>query len=124
MKKDLNYYLSIEYPFTVEPIAKEDGGGYLISYPDLPGCISDGETVEEAIEMGKDARICWLEASLEKGMEIPEPESSSLYNGRITLRAPKSLHRQLVLDARKEGISLNQYLVYLLGKRSGKSFNP
>ncbi len=121
MKKDLDYYLSLEYPFVVEPIVAEEGGGYMVSYPDLPACISDGETVEEAIKMGEDAKISWIEASLAKDLDIPEPGSSSQYNGRITVRTPKSLHRKLVLDAKKEGVSLNQYMVYLLSRnREGK----
>ena len=45
----------------------EEGGGYLIEFPDLPGCMSDGETLEEAIENGKDALQCWIEAAAEDG---------------------------------------------------------
>jgi antitoxin HicB len=44
-----------DYPFTVRPLGKEEGGGYLIEFPDLPGCISDGETPEDAIRNGQDA---------------------------------------------------------------------
>jgi antitoxin HicB len=44
-----------DYPFEVRPLSKEEGGGYLIEFPDLPGCISDGETPEEAIRNGQDA---------------------------------------------------------------------
>ena len=40
----------IDYPFIIRPLSKEDGGGYLIEFPDLPGCISDGETIEEVYE--------------------------------------------------------------------------
>jgi antitoxin HicB len=39
-----------EYAFTIRPLTAEEGGGYLIEYPDLLGCMSDGETVEEAIK--------------------------------------------------------------------------
>ncbi|NPV42705.1 MAG: toxin-antitoxin system HicB family antitoxin [Firmicutes bacterium] len=115
--KTLEYYLSLEYPFKIEVIPKEEGGGYFITYPDLPGCMSDGETIEEAIKMGEDAKRCWIETALEKGIEIPEPFSyGNKYNGRITLRAPKSLHKQLVEEAQEEGVSLNQYLLYLISK--------
>ncbi len=116
-RKSLEYYLSQSYPFNIETLSEEDGGGYLISYPDLPGCFSDGDTTEESIEMGEDARHAWIQTRYEDGFDIPEPFSSyARYSGRITLRAPKTLHRKLIEQAEKEGVSLNQYLLYLLSK--------
>ena len=41
-----------DYPFEIRPLSSEDGGGFLISFPDFAECISDGETVEEAIANG------------------------------------------------------------------------
>ena len=70
------------YPFMTRVLLPEEGGnqdfkmsGYLIEFPDLPGCMSDGETLEDAIENGKDALQCWIEAAAEDGQEIPEPGS-------------------------------------------------
>jgi antitoxin HicB len=118
-KKTLDYYFSLKYPFKIETITEEDGGGYMITYTDLPGCISDGETIEELLLNGEDAKRAWIQTAYEKSMEIPEPNSiSDKFSGRITLRTPKSLHRDLVEQAEKEGISLNQYIVYLLSKES------
>ncbi len=54
-----------DYPFEVRPLAKEEGGGYLITFPDLPGCMSDGETPEEAIANGLDAAKSWLATAKE-----------------------------------------------------------
>ncbi len=120
-KKDLDYYLSLEYPFKIETLREDDGGGYLITYPDLPSCVSDGKTVGETIAMGEDARKAWIETRFEEGLAIPEPYSHSYkYSGRIALRTPKSLHKRLVANAEKEGVSLNHYLVYLLSKESAK----
>ncbi len=51
-----------EYRFTVRPLSEEEGGGYLVEYPDLPGCMSDGETIEEAIVDAEDAKRCWIAA--------------------------------------------------------------
>jgi len=117
--KTLEYYLSLRYPFQIETLSDDDGGGFLISYPDLEGCISDGDTIEEAIEMGNDAKQSWISARLEEGFVIPEPEANNLrYSGRITLRTPKTLHRKLVHTAQAEGVSLNQYLLYLVSKNS------
>jgi antitoxin HicB len=53
---------SFEYPLTIHPLGEDEGGGHLIEFPDLPGCISDGETLEEALSNGADALRCWIEA--------------------------------------------------------------
>ncbi|MFZ3131405.1 MAG: type II toxin-antitoxin system HicB family antitoxin [Desulfosporosinus sp.] len=68
--KSLDYYLELPYKFTLYP-AEE--GGYVIEIPDLPGCLSQGETTEEAIANIEDAKKCWIETLIENGMEIPEP---------------------------------------------------
>jgi antitoxin HicB len=46
----------------VRPLTEDEGGGYLVEFPDLPGCMSDGETIEEAIANGEDAKCCWIAA--------------------------------------------------------------
>jgi antitoxin HicB len=118
-RKSLEYYLSLKYPFKIETISEDDGGGFLIFYPDLPGCYSDGDTLEETIAMGEDAKIAWIETRYVEGYNIPEPFSNfNDFSGRITLRTPKSLHKRLVELADKEGVSLNQYLVYVLSKEA------
>jgi antitoxin HicB len=63
----------LEYPVFVEPLAPEDGGGFLATVPDLPGCMSDGETPEEAITNVQEAIEAWLEAARDLGHEIPKP---------------------------------------------------
>lgn len=65
-----------EYPFNISILSLEEGGGYLIEFPDLPGCISDGETIDEAIANGKDAMLCWIETAKQHGDEVPQPGSS------------------------------------------------
>jgi predicted RNase H-like HicB family nuclease len=60
-----------EYRFTVRPLTEDEGGGYLIEFPDLPGCMSDGETIEEAIANGEDAKRCWIAAMTEPDQPIP-----------------------------------------------------
>jgi antitoxin HicB len=61
------------YPYILKRLSEEDGGGYLIEFPDLPGCMSDGETEEEAILMGKDAVFAWIETAKELNRPIPQP---------------------------------------------------
>src|SRR6202521_1115872 len=111
-----------EYRFTVRPLTDEEGGGYLVEFPDLPGCMSDGETVEEAIANGEDARRCWIAAMKEAGRPIPPPsvEPAEGYSGKWQLRAPKSLHRRLVERAKREEVSLNTLAVTLLAEGLGE----
>jgi antitoxin HicB len=52
-----------EYPFTIRHLSNEEGGGYLIEFPDLPGCMSDGETIEETIQNGRNAVSAWVDAA-------------------------------------------------------------
>jgi predicted RNase H-like HicB family nuclease len=62
-----------QYRFTMRPLTKDEGGGYLIEFPDLPGCMSDGGTIEEAIANGEDAKRCWIAAMKEAGRPITPP---------------------------------------------------
>lgn len=63
----------LEYPVLVEPLTPEDGGGFLATVPDLPGCMSDGETPEAAITNVQDAIAAWLEAARDLGHDVPKP---------------------------------------------------
>ena len=76
--KTLNEYMKM--PYRMEIVEDEEEGGFVVSYPDLPGCITCGETIESAVQNALDAKRIWIEAALE------------------------------------EGISMNQYCVYLLSK--------
>lgn len=61
------------YTFFVDPLSDEDGGGFLVTFPDLPGCHADGETVEEAINEARDAFAAWMEVQAERDVDIPQP---------------------------------------------------
>ena len=95
----------MEYPFTIRPLTEDEGSGYLIEFTDLPGCISDGETPEEAVANGRDALKSWLRTAREFGDSIPKPGGSA--SGQWRQRVPKSLHARLAARARLEGVSLN-----------------
>ena len=114
MMKTLNDYISM--PYRMEIVEDKDEGGFVVSYPDLPGCITCGETIERAVENALDAKREWLEAAIEEGMEIHEPDSLEDYSGQFKLRIPRSLHRALAEHSQREGVSMNQYCVYLLSK--------
>lgn len=64
---------SQDYEVRIRPLSYEEGGGYLADVPKLPGCMSDGETPQEALENAYDAIVCWIEAAKEMGHPIPEP---------------------------------------------------
>jgi antitoxin HicB len=63
----------LEYPIVVEPLPIEEGGGFLAAAPDLPGCISDGDTPEEAVSNIQDAIVTWIEAARDLGHAVPRP---------------------------------------------------
>lgn len=114
MNKDLDYYMNL--PYRVEVIEDKTEGGYALRCPELPGCITCADTVEDGFRMLDDAKKCWFTACLEDSIEIPEPANLDDYSGQFKLRLPKSLHRMLVQKSREEGVSMNQYCVYLLSK--------
>ena len=113
-EKTLDYYMSLPYKVSIQPDPAE--GGYVAWYPDLPGCVTVGETLEEAFTNAEDARRAWLEAAVEDGNWIAEPTLMDSYSGQFKLRIPKSLHRSLAEHAQEEGTSMNQYCLYLLAK--------
>ncbi|MDD6128697.1 MAG: toxin-antitoxin system HicB family antitoxin, partial [Veillonellaceae bacterium] len=73
-----------------------------------------GETKAEILEMLEDAKKAWISTALDDGMEIPEPLREEDFSGRFNLRIPKSLHKRLAMQAKAEGVSLNQLAMYLL----------
>ncbi len=107
----------IEYPFEIRPLSKDEGGGYAITFPDLPGCRSDGATPEEAIKNGRDALQSWLAVASEFGDTIPGPFAT--VSGRFVQRVPRSLHAQLIAQAKVEGVSLNTLIVSLVSQGLG-----
>jgi predicted RNase H-like HicB family nuclease len=62
-----------EYAVVIEPLSDEDGGGFLATVPDLPGCMSDGDTRVEAARNVEDAIACWIEEALAMGRALPTP---------------------------------------------------
>ena len=111
--KTIEEYMRLPYRLEIVPDPYE--GGFAARYPELPGCVTVGETLEEAAANALDAKRAWLEAAIEDGIYIAEPnDKRNAYSGQFKLRIPKSLHRSLAEDAKQEGISMNQYCIYLL----------
>ncbi|MBQ4606524.1 MAG: toxin-antitoxin system HicB family antitoxin [Clostridia bacterium] len=115
--KTIEEYMRLPYRMEILPDPVE--GGYAVRFPELPGCMTCGDTLEEALRNADDCRREWINAALEEGIEIPEPVSEEEYSGQFKLRIPKSLHKSLAEHSRAEGISMNQYCLYLLAKNDG-----
>jgi len=119
--KDLKYYMNLQYPFILN---QDDDGSFYIEFPDLPGCMTCGSNIIQAIEMGEDAKKCWFESALNDGDFIPEPKAAALnYPDNFKLRLPKTLYKQLADNASANGVSMNQYCLYLLSNGLNQPVN-
>lgn len=116
MEKNLEYYLSL--PYTRELIP-EPSGIWFVRVKELPNCMSQGNSPEEALRNIGDAMHGWIKGELEDGSPIPEPKEEEEYSGNFRLRVPKSLHRKLVETADDEDISLNTLCVNLISEALG-----
>ncbi len=102
------------YAATILPLPPAEGGGFLASAVELPGCVATGETEAEALEELRDAIRSWVRTARDFGDEVPPPASKHRYSGKFVVRVPTSLHRSLALRAGVEGVSLNQLVSTLL----------
>jgi antitoxin HicB len=107
----LEFYLEQKYPVTLYP---DNDGGFVAEIKDLPGCMTQGDSADEALEEIEDARISWIKVAHEHSDYIPLPSTETQYSGKTLLRMPRSLHQRLAEWAEQEGVSLNQYIVSLL----------
>ena len=116
--KTIEEYMRLPYRMEVIPDIVE--GGYIIRFPELTGCLTCGDTIEEALKNAEECKQEWFIVALEEGIAIPEPiiesENVGEYSGQFKLRIPKSLHKSLAEHSKAEGISMNQYCLYLLTK--------
>ncbi len=125
MPTSLDSYLERQYQIKLRPLTEEEGGGWLAEIPALPGCASDGETKEKALHNLEDAKRQWMRVALKRGLEIPPSDSvDDEFSGRLTLRLPKSLHRELAVMSTDEGVSLNQLILTILANGMGGVYDP
>lgn len=115
------------YPFEayghiISPLSIDNGGGYMITFPDLPGCISDGETMDEVLANGRDAFNAWIAAQFDLKRHIPEPTHYDEEGKPIKFvqRLPRSLHASLQARAKAEGVSLNTLVLTLIAEGLGR----
>jgi antitoxin HicB len=67
----------LDYEVDIKPLGVDDGGGFIAIAPELPGCMSDGETPQEALANAYDAIACWIEAAREMGRDVPAPRRAA-----------------------------------------------
>jgi antitoxin HicB len=113
--KSIEEYLSLPYHFELIPDEDEEARtGWVIAVEELPGCISQGKTPNQAMDNIRDAMAGWLSVAIEDGHEIPEPRPEPSYSGRFVVRLPTGLHAALAIEAEREGVSLNQLVTAVL----------
>ncbi len=105
-----------DYRITIRPLSKDEGGGYLGEYPEIPGCMSDGETIEEAIANGREALRDCLEAFAESGRKAPKP---SVEAAQWRQRLPRTLYLKLTEQAKREGVSINSLVTAMIAEAIG-----
>lgn len=115
---ELARYLSAPYVRMIIPNAEE--GGYLAEVLELPGCITEGDTPEDAYRNLEDAMAGWITASLDTNRPIPDAVGDKEYSGHFPLRMSTELHRLAALRAMQEGISLNQWIAGAIAEKVAK----
>jgi antitoxin HicB len=121
MNKTVEDYMGM--PYTIE-MWRAPEGGWVVRIKELTGCVSQGETAEEALAMIREAMEGWLQVALERGFAIPKPRPEEEYSGKFVVRVPRWLHRELVATADREGVSLNQYINVALAESVGRRTAP
>lgn len=109
-----------KYP--IEVFWSDEDECYIAIAPDLPGCSAAGDSQEEALKEIRTAMALWLDAAKKMKRELPEPSPpvDTSYSGKFLMRVPKTLHANLSRSAKQQGVSLNQYVLYMLTERSAK----
>ena len=110
------------YPVELHWSAEDEG--WIATLPDLPGCSAWGATEAEALAESHAAAAAWLKSQKAAGNPIPTPSplaNDADYSGRFVMRIPKRLHADLAKSAKRQGVSLNQYVLYLLTARAAAS---
>ena len=100
-------------------LTQEDDGRWSAHITEFPGCFSEGDTQAEACENLREAATNWVEAAVENGYPIPEPDPVHEASGRIALRLPRSLHTRVKGVASLDGVSINQWIVAALAHAVG-----
>jgi antitoxin HicB len=120
MKKSKNLIADyLKQPYTRIVVPDLETGTFTAQILEFPGCISEGKTIKEAYERLERIAESWIEAALSLGQTIPTPSIIQGVGGKIVLRLPKSLHRQLIVISERDGTSLNQFILSAISEKVG-----
>ena len=100
-------------------IIAEPDGTFRAEIIEFPGCIAVGDTAVQALTSLESVAESWLEATIAKGLRVPEPIESVEYSGKLVVRLPKTLHKKAAHAAAREGVSLNQFIVSCVAEQVG-----
>jgi predicted HicB family RNase H-like nuclease len=106
------------FKYSIDLIWSDEDEGYVATIPEFPGLSAFGITPEEAVKEAKIAALGFIKIFKEDGCKLPDHETLKPFSGQLRVRIPKSLHASLSDEAKKEGISLNTYIVHLLSERN------
>ena len=116
----LEDYLRRPYHIELVPSATDDGdSGWVAVVRELRGCVAQGRSPDELFENIERAMTAWIDDALESGDPVPEPYPEPSHSGRVHVRMPPWLHRELSLAAAREQVSLNQFIVSVLAHGVG-----
>ncbi|NEX23602.1 toxin-antitoxin system HicB family antitoxin [Thiorhodococcus mannitoliphagus] len=107
-----------DFPIEIRPLTHDEGGGFLATFPDLPGCMADGETPEEAITDARGAFAAWMAAHIDDGRPVPVPGAEAA-PVRFVQRLPRSVHAALKSLAASDGVSMNTMATVLIAEGIG-----
>ena len=103
--------------YSVEAIWSEEDECYIATIPEFPGLSAFGDAQEKAIKEAKIALKGFIKVYKEDGCDLPKPYLLEPFSGQTRLRLPKSLHASLAKEAKREGVSLNTYILSILSER-------
>lgn len=118
--KSAKEYLQLPYTIEIQHDNSVDPPGWVARVVELPGCITQADSLEELGSMVEEAMLLWIETELADGAVIPLPRTVDDFSGRFLLRLPRSLHRDLVYAAEREGVSLNAFVSTILTREMGR----
>jgi antitoxin HicB len=116
MTRTVEEYLELGYPVELR---RNPDGSYFAEHPDLPGCMTEADTPNDAVASLAEAAKDWIQDRLARGLNVPEPVPEESYSGKFVVRLPSSLHGLLARRASREDTSLNQLVVSLLSSCVG-----
>jgi len=107
-KKNLEYYLNLPWTYKFE--WSDVDNCYVASIAELKGCMSDGNTLEEAQMMIRDALKSYITSCLQYNDKIPEPLKHGDFKGNITYRTTPERHYQIAKRAKNSNKTINRLI--------------